>query len=388
MSRILLLLSVLSLAGCTTFGGQKHASGWAVLDKATKASCSPWPLRDKDLQVSSITVMRGSPKRLLVAGLRRDTSPLYYSAVFKNEAEVDPDKFTAMDLGRSALPLGGVTLNGKGVTLVTRNVKGQAVLEVRTLADNIVRYKGPLAASPVEEGTVVPVPGGAGAWLVIRGSDDLYRVAYVDLKKLEKPAVQMVSGVALGEKPYLLVSAAKKGALVVWKEGDTGTPFQLRWVNEAGTAGAATKLDVAVTSQSESWAVTAHAGGYYLAFIDGDSLIGQSELKISHFNWGDSDTATTRWTQASNLKDEHVSEPFFVPTEKGLELMLLKWVDDESTIARYIVASGTFGKPSFSGIFPKGSKVIEAFTGDSPGDVFVVTRQRQDDRWGFQMCEL
>src|SRR5690606_20573578 len=111
-------------------------------------------------------------------------------------------------------------------------------------------------------------------------------------------------------------------------------------------------LDIAATSQVESWNAAGHGGGYYLAVVDGDSLIGQSDLKVSFFNWNEG-SAPVRWTKGTPLKDVHVTEPFFLASDRGLEAMVLKWIDEESTIARYKVAANGLGKPEYSGIFPK-----------------------------------
>jgi hypothetical protein len=88
------------------------------------------------------------------------------------------------------------------------------------------------------------------------------------------------------------------------------------------------------------------------------------------------------------LKDVHVSDPVFLASAKGLQVLTLNWVDDESTIARYVVAGGTVGKPVYSGIFPKGSRIVDAFAGNDPSDTFVMMRHKNDTNWIFQLCKL
>jgi hypothetical protein len=146
-------------------------------------------------------------------------------------------------------------------------------------------------------------------------------------------------------------------------------------------------LDIDAQSQVESWSAAQFGGGTYLAFVDGDSMIGQADLKISYVNSVDGATAV-KWTKASPLKDVHVTEPVFLASAKGLEVLLLNWIDEESTIARYMVAGGTVGKPAYSGIYPKGARIVDAFTGESPDDLYVVTRHRDDTRWAFNICEI
>jgi hypothetical protein len=66
----------------------------------------------------------------------------------------------------------------------------------------------------------------------------------------------------------------------------------------------------------------------------------------------------------------------------------MQWVDEESTIGRYKIAGGQLGKPMYSGIFPKGSRVMAAFTRQKEGDLFVVVRHKHEEGWGYRICEL
>jgi hypothetical protein len=146
-------------------------------------------------------------------------------------------------------------------------------------------------------------------------------------------------------------------------------------------------LDVRAENGVESWAATQYGTGYNLAMVDGDSLIGQAELNVTAFDWID-EAASTKWTKGVPLKDVHVSDPVFLASAKGLQVLTLNWVDDESTIARYIVAGGTLGKPVYSGIYPKGSRIVEAFAGDDASETYVIMRHKDDTNWIVQLCRL
>lgn len=379
---LLVCLGVLS-TGCVTSKG-KHQSEWAVLDSAKGSECSIWPMREKDLGVKEVALADGRGRAFAVTGMKRDTAPMHYFAPFDGSAQLDPESFIALDLGRGAILLGGTFIDGKSYAFIARNSASKATLEVRTVNDNVVRFKGALADVVVEEGRATSAPG--GAWLNLVGEDGSHRIVFVDMG--QTMAVHPVPGATRNEPSRILVRAtAPKGALLIWKEGETGQPLKAQWVSIDGKSDAAVNLPIPVTSQVESWTAIGHAGGYYLAVIDGDSLIGQSELKISYLNW-ETSGVQVRWTKSSVLQDEHVTEPVFLVSEKGLEALVLKWIDEESTIARYMVAASTVGKPEFSGIFQKGSRIMEAFTDVEGNDRFVVVRSRGESGWIFRVCEI
>jgi hypothetical protein len=377
------VLLAVGASACTTLGGRKTASGWYELQKAADVNCGRWPLRDKDLQLDDLILAPGAHPGVLASGLKRDASPLHYFSPLKGEVKADPDEFVSLDLGRQAIIVGGVG-GAQPLVLVVRNLPGKAMLQVRTVKDNVVKYEGQLAGYNIVEGSTVLDAG--GAWISFKDEDNNHHLAFVALKG-GKISHRLVAGVSLREKPWILAQPSRPGALVVWADPDGPKPFKIQPVGDDGALGAMQPLDIVVASQVESWSAARTPGGDYLAFVDGDSLVGQAELKISYFNWADGGASVT-WTKASPLKDVHVTEPVFVVTGKGVEVQLLNWIDEESTIARYMVAAGAIGKPSFSGVFPKGTRIVEAFTGETPEDVLVITRHRDDTRWAFDVCEL
>ncbi len=386
MRTFLLMILAALLPGCVTSGGHKTTSGWLVLDKAAEARCAPWPKHEKDLQTDEVLFVPGLKKGFLSSGLKRDASPQNYFAPFNGEPQVEEDDLVPMALGRSSVLLGGMTIGGRPAAVVVHNVsEGKSTIEVRTVSDNVVKFKADLAAFNAIEGSVTPSAG--GYWVLFKSEENEYRIAFIDMRKPSAPALRSVANVSFKDKPQVVASAAKPGAIVVWLDGSTGKPFKAQQLTEEGVAGIATVWDVAVAAQVESWSVTQHAGSYYVAFVDGDSLVGQADLRISQLNWGDGAVAV-RWTKNVPIRDIHVTEPVFLASSKGLEVLLLNWVDEESTIARYILAGGNIGKPAYSGVFRKGTRIVDAFTGKSADETYVITRHRDDTRWGFQICEI
>lgn len=390
MKTVPVLVSVVALSGCTFLHGQKTNSGWVVLDKAESTECGAWPKQEQDLAVSELMLVLGKQKAILSVGMKRDGSPNYYFSPWKDDVDFDAGQLQPLKLGRNSVMLGGAVLGGKPVVDVVYNATDKAgnvkaSLEVRNTRDNLVRFKGDLLPESVVSGSVVT--SGDVHWLVYKKDDSDFGVARLGFVK-DKGSLTPVAGLTFKDRPVVLAAPGGQGeALALSKEGDEGKPFKVRKLGADGHASNPVSIDVTVANGVESWAATQYGTGYNLAMVDGDSLIGQAELKVAAFDWVD-DAVATKWTKAVALKDVHVSDPVFLASGKGLQVLTLNWVDDESTIARYIVAGGTVGKPVYSGIFPKGSRIVDAFGGNDASETFVIMRHKDDTSWIFQLCRL
>jgi len=385
MLRFISILLLVYLAGCTTPGGHETTSGWSALLHSSKVECSIWPLRDKDLQIDDLTWIGGRKPGFLLAGLKRDASPLNYFAPFSGDEAVDPEQFASLNLGPHAVMLGGGTAGGQNMVVVAHNSGGKSTFDVRSLASNIVKYKGDLGPFQVVEGNVTQAKG--SLWLSVKSEDNIYHLVQINTAQPGKWGSKALASPTYNEQPKLLGGEAGGGVTVLWKEGDTGKPLKLQVLHADGSMDAAITLDLQVTSQMESWSATNHAGIIYLALIDGDTMIGQAEVKVAAVYQGSAGTGV-KWTKAIQLRDTHAQEPIFVATNRGLEVLVLNWIDEESTIARYMIAGANIGKPTYSGVFQKGSRILEAFAGPDQNDAFVVTRSRNDKRWAYQLCKI
>jgi hypothetical protein len=184
-----------------------------------------------------------------------------------------------------------------------------------------------------------------------------------------------------------LPKADRSGVLAVWRNDKGDRRFQVRHLGRDGAAGEPVVLPVKIEDDVESWSAAAYGQGFYLAYVEGDSLVGQAVLRVAYFNWRDGQPSV-QWEKEDAIKDVHAGEPVFAAAEDGLELLLLNWVDDESTIARYQVSAGKLGPPSFSGVFERGARLTEAFSDAGGDDLFALMRYREDNKWTFKVCAL
>lgn len=392
MKTVCLLVSMVAVCGCTFLNGKKTNSSWVVLEKAEDAACSAWPKQEQDLSVNELMLARGRVKAILSSGMKRDGSPNFYYALWKDETEFETAQLHELKLGRNSVLLGGALLSGKPVVDVVYNVQdkngnAKATLEVRNVKDNLVRFKGALFSEAVVSGSVLAA--GDVHWIVFKRDDGDYGVARLAFVK-DKGTLMPIAGLTYKDLPVLMAAPGDKGeALVVAKEGDAkdDKPLKVRKLGSDGQAGNPLAVDMTIENGIESWTAAPYGTGYNLAIVDGDSLIGQAELKVAAFDWVD-ESVVTKWTKGIALRDVHVSDPVFLASAKGLQVLTLNWVDDESTIARYIVAGGTVGKPVYSGIFPKGSRIVDAFGGNDADETFAIMRHKDDTSWIFQLCRL
>lgn len=376
------LILCFALAGCQLLGGKKTQSSWIVLERAASAECAKWPMAPKDLSINDVRVVRGKKLGFVATGVNRSGTPVHYYLPFDGGLSFDDEDLVPLKIGRGSLLAGGSTLGDVAVGGVVLNLKDKASFEVRNLRDNVVRFKTELVAAGVQDAWMTPAQN--GQWLSFKTDDNEFGAAFVNTTK-KTALASKINGAKFKETPVIV--PAGSAALAVWREGETGKPFKARMIGEDGNAGTPYALDAAVESQAESWSAAHHAGSYYLAAIDGDSLVGQANLRVSAFSFGDGG-GDVKWTKDLPLKDVHVTEPVFFSSGGRLQILVLKWVDEESTIARYNVAGGTVGQPTYSGIFPKGSRIVDAFAGEDADDAYVVVRNKEETRWTFQVCRL
>lgn len=384
MQRVLVLALMVGNLGCTTLSGPKTQSKWYALQKAEEAKCASWPMGEKDLQTDELNYVGGLKPGFLASGRKRDASNAYYFAPFDNNPEISADARVSLSLGRGALMIGGASVGASLLSIVIRNAPSGSTLEIRTEPENILKLKTALGEFQVVEGTVAQSAG--GLWLTLKAEDNVHHLVFVETKNSAKLTSRIIP-VTFSEQPRVLADMTRAGAILFWHAGERSKPFKAQILSEQpGNPPPAQNLDLTPQTAIESWNAVLNQGAFYLAAVDGDSLIGQATLRVSQVNLTQS-LFTVAWTKDAPLKDVHATEPVFLPAKAGLEVLVLNWIDEESTIARYKVSAAGLGKPKYSGIFPKGARVACAFT-SSEGNEYVVTRSRRDPGWAFQVCEI
>jgi hypothetical protein len=373
-----LLLLLLFIPGCFA-GKPDYKSDWVVLDKAEGLKCAVWPQRDRDLQINDIEFFSQS-RKFLVRGVNRNTSGFAYSKSFDDDYEVDVDEVVNFEVGRAGEVVGLTGAAGADQFVVLEDKGGKTQVEFRNAKTNVVERMFTVSGADLTGAGVHPTP--AGTWIVLKSEDQSLQYVFSGSggSKDTKP---VVAPLRIRETPKVSV-LTKDGSLVLVTVADRQkTGFEMTQLMPDGKVKGPDSIPLKAAYQIESFATVVSGNDLYLAFVDGDSLVGESSLKLAKIGLG----GGVKWTKSEPLKNVHVNEPVFVLSKKGMELLVLKWVDEESTIARYMVTPDGLGKPGYSGIFKRGSRIINAF-GPDQGRIYTLTRSKGQKGWEFLLCRL
>ena len=368
---------------CQSPGTKNSASNWYPLSKSEKVNCSRWPLRDGELQIDEVNVVKGSSGGLLVSGLKRNGGQFNYFSPINSDSPAIGN-FAPLGLGPTAIVLGGTQSGSNLYAVIARNDENNVALELRTVPDNILSFSNYTGIKPIVAGEITLAR--SGIWLSYKTEDNFYHLIFFNTREAKKITGHPITDLALPNPPTVIPSGAESTALIIWHDDKSDRPFKTQVIREDGSSDAAADLDGRY-GQVESWAARALNRHLYLATIEGDTMIGQADLKVAEFNLTQVGFKPVH-TASYVLTDIHTTEPQFFQGRNGLEVLLLNWIDEESTIARYHVGSSSPGKPSYSGIFQKGTRIMGTLQDPVQDAEYLVTRHREGTHWTFQLCRL
>ena len=379
-------LLLLALLSCVQTHAARIRSGWHPLAKAKEMTCTAWPLREKDLRVESIESFAGDPSGFFVTVMRRDSSKDYYFAPVEQDVLPKFDQILPLRLPHGSLLLGGVRAQGKANALVLTGGENGVILETRALSSGLVGQRISVPIRGFEGGRVVP--GARGDWLLLEDGEGRHRIYFLasDARgNRELRDLRLVSD----DQPKV---AFVRGGLLVTMRANKG-PHLLKtiWISEKEAGHPSPPngpgLTVDIGGSFEAWNVGASPAGPIFAGIDGDSMVGEAKLRVGTLDLLNKNSKLQLIGKA-DLRDIHTTEPFVTETSNGTEILLVNWVDEESTIARYIVKAEGLSKPLFSGVFIKGARIVGQLSSKDSRLVRVLTRHRIESRWVYQICGL
>lgn len=386
MRSISQIFLVFWVSACAHQQSARVQSSWHALSKAKKMSCTSWPLREKDLKIEVVRPLSGSPAGVFVTVMKRDASPDYYFSPVSEDGAVDSNRLTSLVLPQHGLLAGGFRAGGKVHALVVTSPENAPILEIRQLESNVVLQRFPLGIKGVEEAYTHAGPH--GEWLVVSTVEGPFHLYFLH-HSVHGAAELRDLGITFQEPPH--VASGPGGTLVVWHDAKSRSSLRGLWLETEDVLKrrAGVQADLALGDQNdlESWQAGATPEGFYLAIVTGDSLLGEADLKVAKMEIG-SQFGQFEWVGQAPLRDIHAAEPYVVKTAHGTEVLLPNWVDEESTIARYNVTDENLGRPIFSGLFPRGTRIMDSLEDSASGRIWALTRHRIDSRWVYQICGL
>lgn len=392
MRGFIILLIGISCTTCQTTSSQDLTSNWAVLKEAGKVECSTWPMREGEMALDHLAVLDTKPHGF-VADIRLRSQGLRHAfATFESSTEIDPDDIATLKLPATAKVWGGLNLGAKSHVVVAQIKAGKTSVDLREFPKNIVQQSGlvfnhPIAAAHVTAGT-------GSFWLT-------YKVGNPDKSVEEMPAnlaVVKITGNTLSmtpvkhsfnETPAVLVKSGTPGALAVWHDQTetSSNKFKIVKIAEDGTVNGPVPLAVPVNNAVESWAAVSLGDYSLLAYVDGDSMIGQASIKIAKIRWEET-VPVVAWVKTRSLSNIHVADPVWVRGKSTAYLLIPQWIDEENTIASYKIGADDIDAMAVSGVFPKGTRVVSGFYDGAKGAVYALTRQRASVAWRYDICHL
>lgn len=433
-----LVLTTMITTGCMSTSPQRE-SLWKELDQVQEVTCSPWPVEDEDLAVINVEPMKSQNRVAFWSttktreGYDRNKIHVFSDGqLFEtetNQYEVDADSFL----------VGGGFAGEGGYWGVIGPSASEEDNHLSTLMFN--QFVGPQKSiAPLnldswnEDSKVLPVEG--GFWLRIR-KEKGFELHFVnsnekDVKNFPKHFLPIKSEPYVGsmdDKNFFTLYLDKKTSLSAEKQTQTLEPtlhelpadgskvgkekmFDAEQVDananepefsdlseDMGTSMAFyysplnkpdTKqlLEIPTNLGVESYDVKPFKGGFKLAYIEGDSLVGQGVLRVAYFVEAEGAVAK-KWEKSFPLEDTHASDLVWVSGKNGEDqLLFLKWLDAERTLASYQVTDTDVIAMKNVGLFAKDSALIDGFSVGPKGASYAVMRYKWKRFWKFELCNL
>jgi hypothetical protein len=299
-----------------------------------------------------------------------------------------------------------MTLGGVPHVVIVRSSSSQAFVEVRTIRDNIVRATSQPLPFAIRSATLTRA--GEGFWLVYErtaegpdysledpAAETQYGIAYLNRAKDGQLSLRELDTGPLESAPLVLhlPQSDVSEALVVYTTTDDSarkTPFRYRLIREGAEIAPERSLDLAVSDRLESWTASTSHRDLALAWVDGDTLVGQATLRAAKLSVSDAGLSVSASSELT-LTDVHASEPLWMSRANGKNaLFLLQWMDDEGSIGVYTLEDNTLKGPRYVGVLPRGARVMDTLFAPGQDEVFATIRYRDDagGMWKFDLCDL
>lgn len=397
-SRKPLLLLVLTISGCQIFDKTETLSKWDALQAAQSVECSPWPKPPQDLDVTNVSVLTGKSVGFVSEGRTRRGEKVRYFTPFDGNIPIKAERHGAIAAPSGTKFLGALEWNGKFFTL-TENRGSKPVLELRQPTSGKLLYMLPYSGPALDQARFLSAA--QGFWMAYKAEaqeeqsieDQPSEIAYITgLGQGSTLVMTRFPGVKFNGKPMLVKTKDPQEILAVWL--DTGVAstvekpaFKVRLLKSDGTASPEHVLKIPLNEEVERWSAFSQGSLGYLAYVDGDTLMGNGSLRIAAFEW-EKNLAKVHWVKAKSLMNEHTAEPLWISKGKDAYILLLKWLDGESTLAAYKVSPEDVANLGTFGVFKEGTSLLSTFENPKSRRLTGLIRSRKGPLQEFALCRF
>ena len=422
--KIFFIFFVFMIGACTIFVGNRE-SLWTELDRTQAVSCesiSP-PLNHIGLMDVMLIKAQGSLSFLLKSKSRLGENK-FYTYKIPDDASINEQAFVPIDLNPDSEWAG----SGKGVWgMYESTLEGQTqnpTEKVKLMLHSMDSSNSPKTVPSVtlsnNPDKIFIRESKKGLWLVDQ-KDATFTLRNLSLKasvnesgkpEVTKSFYAMPSPFEVSDDDALYVVFLEEtgGELIAdeaededlnleaYLEADSLDPPSLNLETNPITntfklqslqAKAPIKLELPTTSGVENWSIHQHPNGIYLAYFEGDSLVGQARLHIVNYQVSKSKVELI-WLKTFPMDHIHVGDLEWIDMKNHkTQLHFLKWLDGEATLASFSLAQNEVIPLENKGVFPSGSTLMGVFsTQNDENQYYSLIRHRSGAFWQFDVCQL
>lgn len=348
-----------------------------------------WPLGEKDLAVEDVVPLATQPFGYQALVRQRSGGRKYLYGNYEKKGGVDKSSFNGRDFGQNSLAL-GVAVIGKDVFVPVLRASGasNSFLELRNLTTNVVFFKSqPIGAMPTQ-GRVVQVKN--GIWLDLSVSDTSQIILFLT-KKNGKYSLERIDRNQGNTNPLVVTGEASKSYSVFPPASPNPTDgkvtFRLAINDPAEKKSDIQSLSMNLSENLESWSAAGGDRVAWIAYVDGDSLIGKGTLRISSLR-ADNDSFEEKVNKEIPLKTSHLSEPYLLGLRDRALVMMVRWLDKDSVLSLYQVSGNQVKHVGDFGTLEAGSRIAGAFYDAESGELNLAVRAKHEHFWDYKVCQI
>lgn len=387
MRKYLVLQCVMSLV-ISCVSTDEDAQPFAEFDEANDLKCQPWSIDENTLGIYDLFQTGTTPPSFVAKVRRRNNTVQFHHRPIRN-SEIAIEETRQLLLPDDVRILGPWQKNGKSLFVV--NPDNDYRLEIRSDPENKVVYFDAFKRSPIFNETILEDSTG-GFWMTYAIDDDKQEKVLEYYKWKGAPAnMQFERKKIVGAHPDVTVDlmTIHENKFVIFykmeRKGRSWIEYQIIMPN--GTVSPRVDLGVPIATKIDKWTVLSKDGVLFLAVVDGDSFLRQTVLRVARLSLQDK-VIKTEWVNTKSLMNFHVSTPIWNINGGKTSLLVPKWLDDKSTLARYLVEKDGVVGTGHLGQFPNAASITGSFVDEPTMANYLIIRTKDQIGWGFNFCKL
>lgn len=382
-TNFILIYLLLVTAGCVHTPDTEYKSKWVKLDQSRKIKCVDWPLDKKDVRIEDIWHASGKDPGFLVSIVQRSGNLKFYWYPFSDSSRNWLESRKSFPIPEEAVIAGLVQIDNRSRPIYFINKSDKTYLEYLPYPGSETKNLGEFSSDSISGASSVQDRG--NLWIYAQhDNDEKHSTSLSHLDVKADPIIKKINQTDFGEIPLLIPTKSSESLYVL--KSDLST-IMVSSVSKSKIVGTETAFSLAADQGIENWSAALMSPFLYIAYVDGDSLIGDAKLHILKYK-----EKYNKFKEINKfdykIEDTHISKLHLFKNKNKIALLMMQWVDQESTIARFFISEHKVSGPEYLGVFPKGSQISLVFSDEKTEDLFVIVRHKKADFLEYKMCRL